>query len=125
MTTGVLAGRFELERRIGAGGLAEVYAAKDTVGRSSVAIKILHSHLAEDRDLVERFKREMAVTRALDHPGIVRVFDLHEHEGRPFFSMELLHGRTLYELLLQEGPLPADEGRFIHEEAWGTSGRFV
>ena len=58
----------------------------------------------------------MAVTRALDHPGIVRVFDLHEHEGRPFFSMELMQGRTLYEVLLQEGPLAPDEARRIARE---------
>jgi hypothetical protein len=112
----VLAGRFEVRRRIGAGGLAEVFAAHDSVSRTDVAIKILHAHLADDRDLADRFRREMAVTRALDHPGIVRVFDLHEHEGRPFFSMELLQGRTLYEVLLQEGPLAREEGRRIARE---------
>ncbi|MCA1826091.1 MAG: serine/threonine protein kinase [Myxococcales bacterium] len=112
----VLAGRFELRRRIGAGGLAEVFAAHDRVSRGDVAIKILHAHLAEDRDLAERFRREMAVTRALDHPGIVRVFDLHEHEGRPLFSMELLQGRTLYEVLLQEGPMAPEEARRIARE---------
>ncbi len=67
-----------------------------TVSGTDVAIKILHSHLSEDSDLADRFRREMSVTRGLDHPGIVRVFDLHEHEGRPLFSMELLHGRTLH-----------------------------
>src|SRR4051812_20972336 len=64
----VLAERFELRRRIGAGGLAEVFAAHDRVSRGEVAIKILHAHLSEDRDLAERFRREMAVTRGLDHP---------------------------------------------------------
>jgi hypothetical protein len=112
----VLAGRFELVRRIGAGGLAEVYAAHDRVSRGEVAIKILHAHLAEDRDLAERFRREMAVTRALDHPGIVRVFDLHEHDGRPFFSMELLQGKTLYEAMLQEGRLKPEDARRIARE---------
>lgn len=108
----VLASRFELRRRLGAGGLAEVFAAHDRVSDSEVAIKILHPHVAEDRDLAERFRRELAVTRALVHPGIVRVFDLHEHEGRPFFSMELLHGRTLADRL-REGRLPPDEARRI------------
>lgn len=112
----VLAGRFELRRRIGAGGLAEVFAAHDRVSRTDVAIKILHAHLAEDRDLAERFRREMAVTRALDHAGIVRVFDLHEHDGRPFFSMELLQGRTLHEELLQSGPMQPGEARRIARE---------
>ena len=108
----VLAGRFVLARRLGAGGLAEVYAAYDRVSRAEVAVKVLHAHLSEDRDLAARFRREMAVTRALDHPGIVRVFDLHEHEGRPLFSMELLQGRTLYERIL-EGPLAAADARSL------------
>ena len=111
-----LAGRFELGRRIGAGGLAEVYAARDRLTGAEVAIKILHAHLADDRALAERFRRELAVTRALDHPGIVRVFDLHEHEGRPFFSMELLQGRSLAEVLARQGPLEPAEARRIARE---------
>jgi len=53
------------------------------------------------------------MTRGLDHPGIVRVFDLHEHEGRPLFSMELLLGRTLHERIVVDGPLAPDEARRI------------
>jgi hypothetical protein len=109
----VLSGRFEVIRRIGAGGLAEVFAARDRTSGAQVAIKILHAHLAEDRDLADRFRREMSVTRALDHPAIVRVFDLHEHEGRPFFSMELLQGQTLQERLLGSGALEPGEARRI------------
>src|SRR5216683_2355785 len=105
----ILAGRFLLAHRLGAGGLAEVYAARDRVSDGEVAVKILHAHLSEDRDLAERFRREMAVTRALDHPGIVRVFDLHEHEGRPLFSMELLRGRTLHEKIVVGGPIAPDD----------------
>src|SRR2546430_8722666 len=112
----VLAGRFELVRRLGAGGLAEVYAARDRVSGSAVAVKILHAHLSEDRDLAVRFRREMSVTRGLDHPGIVRVFDLHEHEGRPFFTMELLNGETLAERL-KRGPMSGDEARRVCAEA--------
>ncbi len=108
----VLAGRFELGPRLGAGGLAEVYAAQDRIAHGEVAVKILHEHLSEDRDLAERFRREMSVTRALDHPGIVRVFDLHEHGGRPLFSMELLRGQTLYERILG-GPMAAGAAREI------------
>src|SRR3954466_3944022 len=109
----VLAGRFLLARRLGAGGLAEVYAARDRVSNTEVAVKILHAHLSEDPDLADRFRREMSLTRGLDHPGIVRVFDLHEHDGRPLFSMELLQGRTLHERIVQEGPIPAAEARQI------------
>src|SRR3954470_2524293 len=95
----VLAGRFEILRPLGTGGLAEVMGARDRVTGQDVAVKVLHSHLAREEEIAERFGREMSVTRGLDHPGIVRVFDLHEHEGRPFFTMELLQGETLAERL--------------------------
>src|SRR5207237_489085 len=72
----------------------------------------LHDPLAQHPALSARFRREMAVTRSLDHPAIVRVFDLHEHDGRPFFSMEILRGRTLASRLA-EGPLPPPEARRI------------
>ena len=108
----LLCDRFEVVRRLGAGGLAEVFQAHDLVSGQEVALKVLHDHLSQDGGLVARFRREMALTRSLDHPAIVRVFDLHEHGGRPFFSMELLSGRTL-STRLQEGALPAEEGRRI------------
>ncbi len=111
----VVAGRFEIVRRVGAGGLAEVLLARDAVAGGEVALKVLHLHLAEDPALAARFRREMSITRALDHGGIVRVFDLHEHAGRPFFSMELLRGRTLSDRL-HDGPLPALEARRIARE---------
>ena len=97
----LVADRFEILRPLGAGGLAEVYAARDVKAGGEVAIKILHAHLAHDEKLAERFRREMAVARSLDHPGIVRVFDLHLHGARPLLSMELLRGRTLAERLEQ------------------------
>src|SRR3954470_14514711 len=92
-------GRFEVLRRLGAGGLAEVVAARDAVTGQTVALKALHQHLLFDTALVERFRRELAVTRQLDHPGIVRVFDLYDDAGRPFFAMELLEGETLADRL--------------------------
>src|SRR5438132_7211716 len=115
-TTGLLAGRFEVLRPMGTGGLAEVIAARDRVTGQEVAVKLLHIHLAREPEVAERFRREMAVTRGLDHPGIVRVFDLHEHEGRPFFTMELLRGETLAQRLKQ-GPIPSAEARRIAASA--------
>lgn len=112
----VIANRFELTRRLGAGGLAEVFAARDRVTGSEVAVKVLHAHLAEEVAIAERFRRELSITRGLDHPGIVRVFDLHQHEGRPFFTMELLHGETLAHRI-KRGPLAAAEARRITREA--------
>jgi len=112
----VLATRFELTRRLGAGGLAEVFAARDRVTGSEVAVKVLHAHLAEEAAIAERFRRELSITRELDHPGIVRVFDLHEHGGRPFFTMELLRGETLAHRI-KRGPLTAPEARRITRDA--------
>ena len=102
-------GRFRLLRRIGAGGLAEVFEADDEASGQRVALKVLHRHLARDAQLCERFRRELRATRALTAPGIVRVYDLHEDQGRPAFSMELLAGETLAERLLR-GSLPVEEG---------------
>src|SRR5947209_6407300 len=112
----VLAGRFEILRPLGTGGLAEVLAARDRVTGQEVAVKLLHGHLAREEEVAERFRREMSVTRGLDHPGIVRVFDLHEHEGRPFFTMELLRGETLGDRL-KRGPMAGEEARRICADA--------
>ncbi len=108
----LLCDRFEVLRPLGAGGLAEVFAARDRLAGAEVAVKALHTHLSGDARLCERFRRELAVTRALSHPGIVRVFDLYEHGGRPFFTMELLRGRTLGERL-EQGLPPDGEAREI------------
>src|SRR5215475_8648799 len=91
-------------------------AATDRATGAEVAVKLLHAHLARDAATCERFRRELAIARSLEHPGIVRVFDLHEHQGRPAISMELLRGRTLHERLLLEGPLPPQEARRIARE---------
>ena len=112
----LLAGRFHLLRRLGTGGLAEVFAARDRVTGQEVAVKTLHGYLAREKDVAERFRREMTVTRGLDHPGIVRVYDLHEEEGRPFFTMELLEGETLAERL-KRGRLEPQDARRIAREA--------
>src|SRR3989442_15955360 len=109
----VIAGRFEVLRELGAGGLAEVVEARDRNTGAAVALKALHAHLAHDAGLSERFRAELRVTRALDHPAIVRVYDLHEHEGRPLFSMELLRGETLAQRLVREGKLPSVEAKRI------------
>jgi len=118
----LLDGRFELRRRIGAGGLAEVFEALDVRTGAEVAVKMLHPHLARDPSLRERFRRELSIARSLEHPGIVRLFDLHQHRGRPFISMERLRGRTLQERILGEGPLPPEEARAVVREICAALG---
>ncbi len=111
----VLAGRFELLRPLGSGGLAEVWSARDLVAGGEVALKALHAHLSRDAGLCERFRRELAVTRGLDHPGIVQVYDFYLHQGRPFFTLELLRGEPLA-ARVGRGPLPRDEALQVARE---------
>jgi hypothetical protein len=109
----VVAGRFRIDGWLGEGGLAEVFSAVDSDGRE-LALKALHAHLAHHAVVRERFEREMDLTRRVAGPGIVTVFDMHEHAGRPFFTMERLRGMTLADRLAR-GPMRCDEARRI---AW-------
>ena len=109
----MVAGRFRIDGWLGEGGLAEVFSAVDSDGRE-LALKALHAHLAHHAVVRERFEREMDLTRRVAGPGIVTVFDMHEHAGRPFFTMERLRGMTLADRLAR-GPVRSDEARRI---AW-------
>ena len=109
----MVAGRFRIDGWLGEGGLAEVFSAVDSDGRE-LALKALHAHLAHHAVVRERFEREMDLTRRVAGPGIVTVFDIYEHAGRPFFTMERLRGMTLADRLAR-GPMRGDEARRI---AW-------
>jgi serine/threonine-protein kinase len=102
----VIAGRYELEELIGAGGMSSVFKARDTLLERSVALKILHEHFGADDDYVERFRREARAVAQLSHPNIVTVIDRGEEDGRQFIVFELVEGRTLKEILEEEGRLP-------------------
>ncbi len=104
--TTVIAGRYRLERRVGEGGMAEVYLAHDELLDRPVAVKVLRQALAQDRVLRERFVREAQAAARLDHPHIVGVYDLGEWGGRPFLVMEWVEGPTLASLIRDRGPLP-------------------
>ena len=110
----LVAGRFRIDGRIGEGGIGEVLAARDADGRE-VALKVLHAQLARQSVVVERFRREMELTRALAGPGIVQVFGMHQHGGRPFFAMERLRGTTLARRLRGE-PLAREDALRIARE---------
>ncbi|MGO9831174.1 MAG: protein kinase domain-containing protein [Myxococcaceae bacterium] len=90
---------------LGAGGMAEVYRAKDTRLGRDVAIKVVSEELAGDGALLERFEREAKLAASLAHPNIVALHDVGFHDGKPYFVTELLQGETLRERLGQ-GPLP-------------------
>jgi eukaryotic-like serine/threonine-protein kinase len=98
-------GRYRILRRIGSGGMADVYCAEDTHLGRQVAIKVLHRRFAQDQEFVERFRREAKSAAGLNHPNVVGVFDRGEHEGTYYIAMEFLEGRTLKDIATAEAPL--------------------
>jgi serine/threonine protein kinase len=98
-------GRFEVFERIGSGGMGEVYRAQDARLQRRVAIKRLPAHLSADADRVRRFRQEALATSALNHPNIVTVHEIVEHEGGDLLVTELVDGVTLRERM-REGPMP-------------------
>jgi serine/threonine-protein kinase len=94
-------GRYRLLRRIGSGGMADVWLAEDPHLQRRVALKILHRRFAQDREFVERFRREAEAAAGLSHPNIVAVFDRGDIEGTYYIAMQLLEGRSLKELIDQ------------------------
>ena len=97
-------GPYEILSPIGAGGMGEVYKAKDTRLRRTVAIKVLPSHLSSDAERRSRFEREARAASALNHPNIATVYDIGEDGGTRYIVMELVEGKTLRELV-GDGPL--------------------
>ena len=99
-------GRYRVMRKLGAGGMADVYLAEDEELGRRVAIKILNDRHANDESFVERFRREAKNAAGLSHPNIVSIYDRGEAEGTYYIAMEYLDGRTLKELLIARGPMP-------------------
>src|SRR5262245_3287953 len=108
LTGGVLLGPYEIVAPLGAGGMGEVYRARDTRLDRTVAIKILPAAMAADPDRRERFRREARVVSSLTHPQICTLYDVGEQGGVDFRWMEHLPGETLAHRLLR-GPLPLEE----------------
>src|SRR5437588_1757431 len=99
-------GRYKIVRKLGAGGMANVYLAEDQELGRRVAIKILNERHANDEQFVERFRREAKNAAGLSHPNIVSIFDRGEAEGTYYIAMEFLDGRSLKELISGRGPAP-------------------
>ena len=93
-------------RKLGAGGMANVYLAEDQELGRRVAIKILNDRHAGDEQFVERFRREAKNAASLSHPNIVSIYDRGEAEGTYYIAMEYLAGKSLKELILERGPAP-------------------
>ncbi|HEX8054920.1 MAG TPA: PASTA domain-containing protein [Thermoleophilaceae bacterium] len=103
--------RYEVGRRLGSGGMADVYLAHDRQLGRDIALKVLHRRFARDGQFVERFKREAQSAAGLQHPHVVGIYDRGEHDGTYYIAMENLPGRTLRQVVNEEAPL--DQERTI------------
>jgi beta-lactam-binding protein with PASTA domain/predicted Ser/Thr protein kinase len=99
-------GRYRIVRKLGSGGMANVYLAEDQELGRRVAIKILNDRHAGDEQFVARFRNEAKNAASLSHPNIVSIYDRGEAEGTYYIAMEYLDGRSLKELILSRGPAP-------------------
>ena len=105
LAAGTKLGPYEIVAPIGAGGMGEVYRARDTRLQRDVAIKVLPATLSPDADHLRRFEQEARAVSALNHPNILAIYDMGTHDGGPFLVMELLEGETLRERM-QQGAIP-------------------
>jgi eukaryotic-like serine/threonine-protein kinase len=117
----LVAERYELRGLIGQGGMADVEVAQDRVLDRQVAVKMLHQRYADDQSFIDRFRREAQSAASLNHPNVVAVYDTGEDGHRPFIVMEYVAGRSLRDVMRQEGILPeraaeitADAAQALH-----------
>ena len=111
-------GRYQLLTKLGQGGMGTVYLADDTKLDRRVAIKVLPGQSVDDPDAIARFQREGKALAKLSHPGIVQAFDTEEDGGRHFLVMEFVEGKTLSEILKQQGRIsPTRAAEYIHQAA--------
>src|SRR5512137_50640 len=108
LSTGSRLGPYEILAPLGAGGMGEVYKARDTRLGRDVAIKVLPAHLSANPEIRARFEREARAISQLNHPHICSLHDIGRQEGIDYLVMEYLEGETLAERL-QKGPLPAEQ----------------
>jgi serine/threonine-protein kinase len=104
-----LGGRYEILSRIGGGGMAVVYKAKDILLHRNVAIKVLSESLSNDQEFVRRFDREAQAAASLSHPNIVNVYDVGQDGYIHYIVMELVEGQTLKQMILERGTLSTAE----------------
>jgi len=108
LSSGTKLGPYEIVAPLGAGGMGEVYRARDTRLERSVAVKILPQHLADKAEASERFEREARTISSLNHPNICQLHDVGQQDGVRYLVMELLEGETLADRL-RRGPLPFEQ----------------
>src|SRR5271167_2904645 len=108
LASGAKLGPYEIQSPLGAGGMGEVYRARDTRLDRIVAIKILSTHLSSNPEIKQRFEREARAISSLNHPNICHLYDIGSQDGTDYLVMEFLEGETLFDRL-RKGPLPLNE----------------
>lgn len=108
LAAGTIVSHYKIISKIGVGGMGEVYLAEDTQLDRKVALKFLPLHLSQDEAARARFTREAKAAAKLDHPNIVQVYEVSEFQGRPFFAMAHIEGKSLKEVI-KEGKLSINE----------------
>src|SRR5277367_4651869 len=106
LTSGTRLGPYEIQSPLGAGGMGEVYRARDARLNRDVAIKILPASFSADPDRLRRFAQEARAAAALNHPNILSIYDIGDDDGVRYVVSELLEGETLRDRL-RNGPLPS------------------
>src|SRR5688572_23691656 len=125
LASGGRLGSYEIVGPLGAGGMGEVYQARDTRLGRDVALKILPELFARDDDRLARFEREARALASLNHPNIAQIYGVEESGGRRALVMELVPGRTLEEMLAPREPIIGGQRRHAGLRAWrrrGTAG---
>src|SRR5579859_5694272 len=108
LISGTKLGPYEIQSPLGAGGMGEVYRARDTRLDRTVAIKILPEHLSSNSEAKQRFEREARAISSLTHPNICTLYDVGRQDGIDYLVMECLEGETLADRLMR-GPLPLEQ----------------
>jgi len=108
---------YELLALLGKGGFGRVYRVRDLHLERKVALKVLHPTLTQDPEVVERFRREAQLAARLNHPNIVNIYDIGGRFGLLWYTMELIDGPSLAQLVEREGPLPLDQVLRLLREA--------
>ena len=108
LSNGTKLGPYEIQSALGAGGMGEVYRARDTRLDRTVAIKILPAHLSANPDALQRFDREARAISSLSHPNVCHLYDVGSQDGTSYLVMEYLEGETLADRL-RKGPLPLEQ----------------
>ncbi len=106
-------GRYEIEEKIGAGGMAIVYKAKDTLLNRTVAIKVLREQFASDEGFIRRFRREAQSAASLSHQNIVSIYDVGKDGNEDYIVMEYVKGNTLKDIIRNQAPLAPEKAIYI------------